>query len=102
MDSIDSLRTELLGAVAGAADGAALEAVRVDALGKKGAITGLMKDLGALAPEERKAFGQRVNALRDDITAAIEAKKVSLSAAALDARLAAETFDVTLPVRPET
>src|SRR4051812_9124749 len=101
-DSIDQLRAELLAGVAQAGDLAALDAVRVAALGKKGAVTGLMKDLGAMAPEERKAFGQRVNALRDDITAAIEAKKTSLSAAALDAKLAAETFDVTLPVRPET
>jgi phenylalanyl-tRNA synthetase alpha chain len=100
-DSIDQLRAELLAACTAAGDLAALEAVRVAALGKKGSITGLMKDLGAMAPEERKAFGARVNGLRDDITAAIEAKKTALTQAALDAKLAAERFDVTLPVRPE-
>src|SRR3954469_8870183 len=101
-DKIEQLRGEILGACAAAGDMTALEAVRVAALGKKGGITSLMKDLGAMPPEERKSFGQRVNALRDDITAALEAKKTSLSAAALDAKLAAEKFDVTLPVRIES
>ena len=101
MDTIDSLRTELIGAVAAAADGAALETVRVDALGKKGRITGLMKDLGAMDPEARKAFGQRLNQLKDEVAAALDQRKQVLESSALDARLAKETIDVTLPIRPE-
>jgi phenylalanyl-tRNA synthetase alpha chain len=100
-DDINSLRDEILKACAAAADIAAVEAVRVDALGKKGRITGLMKAMGTMAPEERKAFGQQVNALKDEVTAVIDAKKAALEAAALDVRLARETIDVTLPVRPE-
>mgnify|MGYP002138514019 CR=1 FL=1 len=77
-DKIEQLRAEILGACTAAADMAALEAVRVGALGKKGSVTGLMKDLSALPPEDRKAFGQRVNTLRDEVTAALDAKKAAL------------------------
>ncbi len=101
MDSIDALRTELIAAVAGAADGAALEDVRVSALGKKGRITDLMKGLGAMDPEARKAFGQRLNVLKDEVAAALDARKKAFDAAALDARLATETIDVSLPTRAE-
>ena len=101
MDTIDSLRVELIGAVAAAADGAALEAVRVEALGKKGRVTALMKDLGAMEPEARKAFGQRLNQLKDEVAAALDQRKTLLESSALDARLATETVDVTLPIRPE-
>jgi len=88
-------------AVAGADSIDALEAIRVEALGKKGEITGLMKSLGAMSPEERKAAGQRFNLAKDAVAAAIEARKAVLGEAAIDARLAAETVDITLPVRPE-
>ena len=101
MDTIDSLRAELIGAVAAAADSAALEAVRVEALGKKGRVTALMKDLGAMEPEARKAFGQRLNQLKDEVAAALDQRKQALESSALDARLATETVDVTLPIRPE-
>jgi phenylalanyl-tRNA synthetase alpha chain len=101
MDSIDALRTELTAAVANAADGAALEEVRVSALGKKGRITDLMKGLGAMDPEARKAFGQRLNVLKDEVAAALDARKKTFETAALDARLATETIDVSLPIRPE-
>ena len=101
MDEIETLRGELLAATTAAADVPALEAVRVDALGKKGRITGLMKNLGAMSPDQRKSFGQRLNVLKDDVTAAIEARKSALETSALDAKLASERVDVTLPVRPE-
>ena len=95
------IRDEVLKACAAAADIAAVETVRVDALGKKGRITELMKTMGALTPEERKAFGQQINTVKDEITTAIEAKKAQLESAALDTRLTREVLDVTLPVRPE-
>jgi len=100
--NIDQLRSELLAAVTGAADAAALEDVRVTALGKKGRITGLMKDLGGMAPEQRKAFGQQLNVLKDEIAAALDGRKRAFDTAALDARLASESMDVSLPVRPES
>ena len=101
MDSIDALREELIAAVSGAADGAALEEVRVSALGKKGRITDLMKGLGAMDPEARKAFGQRLNVLKDEVAAALDGRKKAFDTAALDARLATETIDVSLPTRAE-
>ncbi len=100
-DTIEKLRTELLTAVSDAAELTTLEDVRVAALGKKGRITGMMKDLGAMAPEERKAAGQRLNLLKDEVAAALDAKKATFETAALNARLASESMDVSLPVRPE-
>ena len=96
---IQQLEAELLAQVAGAGDLAALEAVRIAALGKKGRVPELMAKLGTLAPEDRKAFGQAVNGVKDSIGAALEARKVSLEGEALLARLASERADVTLPVR---
>jgi len=101
MEDLSTIRNEALGAVEQAADLGALESVRVAALGKKGSVTGLMKTLGALAPEQRKEFGARVNQLKGEIEAALEARKSTLGTAALAARLVAEKVDVTLPVRPE-
>ena len=75
MDDLSTIRSEALGAVQQAADLAALEAARVAALGKKGSVTGLMKTLGGLAPEQRKEFGARVNQLKGEIEAALEARK---------------------------
>jgi phenylalanyl-tRNA synthetase alpha chain len=99
--NIDQLRTELLAAVADAKDAAALEDVRVTALGKKGRITDLMKSLGGMAPDERKAFGQNLNVLKDEVAAALDVRKKAFESVALDARLANERMDVTLPVRAE-
>ena len=101
MDDIDTLRSELRAAVESAADMGVLEDVRVAALGKKGRITGLMKTLGGMDPDARKAAGQRLNELKDEIAAALDARKPTLEAAALDAWLEKEVVDVTLPVRPE-
>ena len=99
MSDITTLESEILGAVAGAADEAALEAVRVAALGKKGSISALLATLGKMTPEERKTQGPQINGLKDQVTAALGARREALKAAALDARLATETVDVTLPVR---
>jgi len=101
MDDLNVLRDELLGAVEAAASVEALEALRVSALGKKGRITVQMKGLGHLPAEERRTAGQTLNAVKDDVAAAIDARKSVLESAALDARLAAESVDVTLPARPQ-
>ncbi len=102
MSEVEALRNELLGAVEAAADMDALEEARVTALGRKGRITGLMKTLGELDPEERKARGQQLNRVKDAVQEAVSAKKAAFGKAALDARLAAETIDMTLPARPES
>src|SRR5215470_10960098 len=99
MTDIARLEKDLLAAVAAAKDEAALEAVRVSALGKSGSVSALLKTLGTMTPDERKVQGPAINGLKDRITAAIAAAKDKLGAAALDARLNTETVDVTLPVR---
>jgi len=96
---LDSLRTELLAAIAGACDLGALEDVRVGALGKKGRVSALMQRLGSMPPEERRDFGQAVNALKTAVAEALEVKQQELASAATAERLADETADVTLPVR---
>jgi phenylalanyl-tRNA synthetase alpha chain len=101
MDDLEALRSELTEAVTQAASSDALEALRVDALGKKGRITALMKVLGGMDPEARKTAGQALNALKTEISDAIEARKADLKAGELEAKLAGERIDVTLPPRPE-
>lgn len=99
-DDLAALRDETLAKIAAAGDLAALDAVRVAALGKNGAVTALMKGLGAVPPERRKERGAALNALKDAIAAALDARRAVLDDAALDARLAAERLDITLPPRP--
>ncbi|MDE3114073.1 MAG: phenylalanine--tRNA ligase subunit alpha [Pseudomonadota bacterium] len=101
MSDIETLETGLLDAIASASDEAALEALRVSALGKKGSISELLKTLGGMSPEERKENGPRFNGLRDRVAEAIAARKAALGEEALNARLAFEKIDVTLPARPE-
>jgi phenylalanyl-tRNA synthetase alpha chain len=101
MNDIEELQRELLTAVAAAPDAAALEHVRVAALGKHGSVSALLKTLGAMSPEQRQAEGPRIHALRETVTAALADRKAALESAALDARLAAETIDLTLPA-PES
>ncbi|ABC24317.1 phenylalanine--tRNA ligase subunit alpha [Rhodospirillum rubrum] len=101
MDNVEDLRGTLLSAVAEAGDLDALDAIRVSALGKKGQITGLMKTLGAMDPEARKAAGQALNLVKDEIAAALDARKADLAAAALEAKLARERLDVSLAPAPE-
>jgi phenylalanyl-tRNA synthetase alpha chain len=99
MSDIAKLEQELLSAAAAASDEAALEAVRIAALGKNGSVTARLKTLGGMTPEERKEKGPAINGMKDRVTAAIAARKDALKHAALDARLKTETVDVTLPVR---
>ncbi len=96
---LDALKAEALAAVSAAVDVAALEALRVGYLGKKGSISARMKDLGRMTPEERQTMGPALNGLKTEVAEAVEARKAVLEAEALDARLAAEAIDVTLPVR---
>lgn len=98
--SVIALKSELETKIGAANDLDALEAIRVEALGKKGAIPALMQGLSGLSPEERKSFGAEVNALKDSVTRLLEDRFTALKAAALDARLAAETQDMTLPAPP--
>jgi phenylalanyl-tRNA synthetase alpha chain len=97
---IETLRTELSAAIAGADSEAALDAVRVAALGKKGSVSALLATLGSMPPEDRKSAGPAINGLKTDIAGLIEARSADLRAAALDARLKAEKVDVTLPLQP--
>ncbi|WP_394653443.1 phenylalanine--tRNA ligase subunit alpha [uncultured Sphingomonas sp.] len=94
---LDQLRTDLLASIDAAGSLDALDAVRVHALGKQGAVTGLLKTLGAMSPEERQATGPRIHSLREAVTEAIAARKATMERDALDARLAGETLDMTLP-----
>ncbi|RRN65284.1 phenylalanine--tRNA ligase subunit alpha [Caulobacter sp. 602-1] len=97
MTDLNTLESDVLAQVAGATDLQALDAVRVAAVGKTGSISGLLKTLGAMSPEERKTQGAAINALRDKVANAIAEKKAGLEAAELDARLASETLDLSLP-----
>ncbi|HWU01353.1 MAG TPA: phenylalanine--tRNA ligase subunit alpha [Novosphingobium sp.] len=88
---------EALAAIAAAGDLDAVEALRVAFLGKQGSISGLLKTLGAMSPEERQSTGPRIHALREGVTTALAERKAGLEAAALEAKLAAETVDLSLP-----
>ncbi len=101
-ETLDQLRNDFLANVEAAEDLAALEELRVSALGKKGGISKQMQGLGKLPPEERKKAGQELNAVKTAVAEAIESKKLALEEAVLDARLAEEAIDVSLPIRPET
>jgi phenylalanyl-tRNA synthetase alpha chain len=101
MSDIQSLERQILGAIAAAADEVALEAVRVSALGKKGSVSELLKTLGAMTQDERKENGLLFNGLRDRVALAIAARKAVLEEEGLDARVAFESVDVTLPARPQ-
>ena len=97
---MDDLRQKYLAAIAGAADEATLEDVRLQAVGKKGEVALRMRELGKMTPEERQVAGPALNALKDEINSALAAKKAALADAALDERLRTEWLDVTLPGRP--
>jgi len=99
MSDIESLTRSALAEVESAASLEALDALRVSLLGKSGSITGQLKQLGALAPEQRKLAGEAVNRAKDALSDAIAARKATLEAEALAQRLASERIDVTLPGR---
>lgn len=99
MTEIETLKGELLAAVAAATDLAALEAVRLDALGKKGRISVQLKTLGGLEAELRKQTGQALNLVKDEVAEAISVRQAELEADALSEQLANERVDISLPVQ---
>lgn len=99
MADLTQLESELIAAIGAAKNEAAIEAVRVSALGKKGSVSELLKTLGTMTPDERRQNGPLINGLRDRVNEALHAKKNSLKQAALSEQLAADKADVTLPVR---
>jgi phenylalanyl-tRNA synthetase alpha chain len=100
MTDLNQLELDLINAIGSAEGVQALEDLRVSALGKAGSISGLLKGLGAMSPDERRPEGPRINGLRDRVAAALAARKAELEAAELEARLKSEHLDLTLPPRP--
>ncbi len=99
MENLDALAQEARQAVEKAEDGAALDNVRVEFLGKKGKLTGLLKNLGKLSPEQRPAAGARINQVKQEVQDLLNGRKTAFEQSAINARLAGETVDVTLPGR---
>jgi phenylalanyl-tRNA synthetase alpha chain len=99
MDDLVQLESVLAAQIESANDEAAIEAVRIAALGKKGSISEKLKSLGSMSPEERQLQGPAINGLKNRITEALTARKVALKDAAIAVRLEKEKVDVTLPVR---
>ena len=97
MTDLDQMQRDLLAAIDAAGSQEALESVRVGALGKQGGVTVLLKTLGGMSPEERLAKAPPIQALREAVITAIAARKAAMERADLDARLARETIDMTLP-----
>ena len=100
MTDLNQLELDLINAIGSAEGVQALEDLRVSALGKAGSISGLLKGLGAMSPDERRTEGPRINGLRARVAAALAARKAELEAAELEARLKSEHLDLTLPPRP--
>ena len=96
-EQLEAIRKQALEAVAGTQAGSELEAVRVQYLGKKGALTAVLKQMGKLSPGERPVMGQLANEVRAELEKAIEVQSAALAEKALEAKLAAETVDVTIP-----
>jgi len=99
MQSLENIKAEAVVAIEAASDIAALEELRVSYLGKKGALTGLLKNLGQLSAEERPKAGAEINAVKQQLNEQLNARKASLHGAALAEQLAEEAIDVTLPGR---
>ena len=99
-DDLDALRAETETALAASPDLRAWDAVRVGILGKQGRLTGMLKELGKVPHDVRRERGARLNLLKDELAAMMEARRAALDAAALDARLASERMDVSLPPLP--
>ena len=99
MSDLEHLEKAIMADIEKADDEAAIEAVRVGALGKKGSVSELLKGLGRMSPEERQTAGPAINGMKARVADAIAARKVELKDAAITARLASETIDISLPVR---
>ena len=93
----EAISHEALAQIAAADTLDAVEALRIAFLGKQGSVSALLKTLGGMSPDERQATGPRIHALREGVTEALAARKAVLEGASLEARLAAETVDLTLP-----
>ncbi|MFT6276304.1 MAG: phenylalanyl-tRNA synthetase alpha chain [Halioglobus sp.] len=102
MDDLNALAQQAKQAISAADDNASLEQLRVDFLGKKGQITALLKGLGKLSAEERPAAGAEINVIKQELQGLIGERKALLESAAVEAKLAAETIDVTLPGRGQS
>ncbi|MBR2422411.1 MAG: phenylalanine--tRNA ligase subunit alpha [Oscillospiraceae bacterium] len=96
-EQLEQIKVNALAALEAAATPAALEELRVKLLGKKGELTAVLKQMGKLSPEERPVMGQMANAVRAEIEAKLEECKASIHAAVLEAKLASEAIDVTIP-----
>jgi phenylalanyl-tRNA synthetase alpha chain len=99
-DDLNALKTATEAALASAADLRTWDQVRVGVLGKSGALTSLLRELGKVPADARRERGAALNRLKEELSAAIEARRRALEEDALDARLAAERMDITLPPRP--
>ncbi len=99
MENLNTIQAEAEARIAGTNDLAALDEVRIAYLGKKGELTSLLKQLGKLAPEDRREAGAQINAAKQAVQQLLEARKTELGEAKLAAQLASETIDVTLPGR---
>lgn len=97
MTDLATLQAQIMSAVDAAGTPETLEAVRIDALGKQGSVSALLKSLGSMSPDERHVQGPVINGLREAVAHAISGKKAALESAALEARLASERIDLTLP-----
>jgi len=102
MENLEPLANQAKAAIAAAEDGSALEQLRIDYLGKKGRITALLKGLGKLSAEERPKAGALVNVVKQELQELIGVRKATLDSAAVEAQLAAQTIDVTLPGRGQS
>jgi len=100
-EDVKALEAEITSTIEGAGDLNALEQVRIDALGKKGRVTSLMKNLGGMTPDEKKIFGPLLNQIKNRVASNIDMRKSSLEGEALNARLVDERIDVTLPAYAE-
>ena len=96
-EQLELIKSRAMSALEAAQTPAALEDIRVQFLGKKGEVTAVLKQMGKLSAEERPIMGQLANSVRSEIEASLEQRKTSIHAAVLEAKLAAESLDVTIP-----
>jgi len=99
MQDLEAIVARAAAEFAAAADPASLENVKARYLGKTGELTALLKQLGSLAPEEKKSFGQSINTAKQQIEVALDSRRKDLALKKLESRLAGEALDVTLPGR---
>ncbi len=101
VEEVNALRTSTLDRIATAADTEALEVIRIEVVGKSGTLTSYLRSMGQVPKEERAEVGKTVNAVRNEVEAALESKKAALSATELEAKMAADAVDITLPGRSQ-